>query len=1631
MSFSSPAFSASGFGDASRPIVLGWDGLDRSQPVPVYPPAGRYKVRLRAGGGAAVSRALEILVPATAGYAGRLGARGAGARVRASGPGAGDGRWAVASSTGYFELRGLRPGQAYALSASTDAVAYGRAVTLSTSVAAGPAAVVLTDVGTLALPATAYLRVALLVPAPSPRESIGGFIARLPDGTAAFSGPLRLSSGSASTDDAGPLFGRAASTWSVVLGAPGVYDVDIDFPELGLSTRAAAVVVPAGGADLAVSLTKKANVFGYVVLPTTVTFGAFATIQATRAGDAEPGAYGGVFISSVPSLSGPSSGAYSLFGLDPGTWTVLARAPGFTASSAVIVVAGAADFTGLNMTPGLGAKISGSITVPGDTRAATQCFPAAGGAPGACPSGSYEVEIEALGVGRLDRAAVRARLGSHVSFSSAAFTLTGLDAGTYTLRAFLPGFSLVPATAAVAAGGTGAAALTLTRMDARLRLDIQVPPLPGGACRSTASYRALGLQLEPDGGPALVLDDATVIAPTVVSARAQVSTVTGAFMLLNCSSATVFTPALAPGLLRATALYANNNGFARATARLTDGATAALTLDLSGSTFTVSGAVSWSGTLAFSTRTPAGVPVSSIAGILTSAPSVSFCLLGSPNPRTTSALRAELIPYDWSYPALRRSTGPAAGLCSAPANSTGSAASAAFVAPIGADGSFSFGGVSPGLYRLRVPGELDDDLSDGPEASEAGALVTVGTAPVSVGLRLSRGRRVSGRITAPSGLANGRALRVTLTDLLSGAERTSGVSSGIDGAAYALDGLPDGRYRLDVSDLSEPVVWTARPVEVLVAGSDLDGRDTALTPAATIRARLALARPLPDGTQELVLVSRENAFLLPRGFTARATAVPYAAGGSVSARAAVDGSVVDSDGRVVIEGLLPGAYDVEFAGPAGASPGSVAFSPARVSGVSLAAGQAADLGVVPLFSGAAVSGVVLDAASGLPVSGALVSARASRRSDAPAEREGAAAATADGAGRYLLRGLSPSVRWYDLTASGAGHAAARASSVDVSSGAALDFALPPAAAVLAGRIVSADGAPLFSAIGGAGEAPGAALFLQRAGALPSDDPLADLSLRTDPDGRFSVPSLATGAYRLIVTASGQASLTRAVALTGALTDLGTLTLGGGGAISGVLRMPDGSPVPDEELASVAAVTPDLSEFIYGSITRDASAHAAVAYKIGGLRAGRVYRVLALSPGDEALAPAEASAVVLTSTAEARVVNLVVRPGAPTVSARSRRAGTRTSIEFLFSRPLRARSLSDDDASLVVTTVSAVGLMSGAALSSDRRRLTVLYDAGVGESSFTLRALAPTAALDYDATDPASRELVASATASFFTGETGAQRTVVANAVGGVLASVGDAGRVTLPRGAFLVDASSSVTVTLRRSPTALGTAGLSMTMRAAAAALPASLPAQSDFYEIELPAGVPSNLARPAQLTLVYSSGAADPSALNLYWYNPGSGQFILQPDALGGAFALDAQARSLTANVSHFSTFVLLASGAGAIGGAAHAGELDAYNFPNPFDLQIKTVTTIHGAGAVAVRGTMVRVAVPPNLSGSGKVRVFDVTGRLIRTLDMGALAAGQSYYLGWDGRNDEGRDVASGLYIGQVEIGSKRKTFKMAVLK
>jgi hypothetical protein len=67
---------------------------------------------------------------------------------------------------------------------------------------------------------------------------------------------------------------------------------------------------------------------------------------------------------------------------------------------------------------------------------------------------------------------------------------------------------------------------------------------------------------------------------------------------------------------------------------------------------------------------------------------------------------------------------------------------------------------------------------------------------------------------------------------------------------------------------------------------------------------------------------------------------------------------------------------------------------------------------------------------------------------------------------------------------------------------------------------------------------------------------------------------------------------------------------------------------------------------------------------------------------------------------------------------------------------------------------------------------------------------------------------------------------------------------------------------------------------------------------------------------------------------------------------------------------------------------------------------------------------------SGSVKLRVYDLQGRLVRVLDQDNLAPGQ-YKATWRGLDEAGKSVASGAYLVRLELGSEISTRRITMLK
>ena len=87
--------------------------------------------------------------------------------------------------------------------------------------------------------------------------------------------------------------------------------------------------------------------------------------------------------------------------------------------------------------------------------------------------------------------------------------------------------------------------------------------------------------------------------------------------------------------------------------------------------------------------------------------------------------------------------------------------------------------------------------------------------------------------------------------------------------------------------------------------------------------------------------------------------------------------------------------------------------------------------------------------------------------------------------------------------------------------------------------------------------------------------------------------------------------------------------------------------------------------------------------------------------------------------------------------------------------------------------------------------------------------------------------------------------------------------------------------------------------------------------------------------------------------------------------------------------------------------------NAPNPFNPQ-----------------TMIRYTI--GSSGPVRLKVYDVTGRLVRTLVNGVRASHATpYAVSWDGRDDAGATVASGVYFYQLVTPGFVQTRRMVLLK
>jgi|GEM_PF-3324294 len=111
--------------------------------------------------------------------------------------------------------------------------------------------------------------------------------------------------------------------------------------------------------------------------------------------------------------------------------------------------------------------------------------------------------------------------------------------------------------------------------------------------------------------------------------------------------------------------------------------------------------------------------------------------------------------------------------------------------------------------------------------------------------------------------------------------------------------------------------------------------------------------------------------------------------------------------------------------------------------------------------------------------------------------------------------------------------------------------------------------------------------------------------------------------------------------------------------------------------------------------------------------------------------------------------------------------------------------------------------------------------------------------------------------------------------------------------------------------------------------------------------------------------------------------------------------------------------------------------NFPNPFDLNAKTVAPdLSDANftQASITGTLIKYSLPSDKSGQIKLYIYNLAGELVKTIDEGQKTGGYYYYTEWDGKNETGQSCASGVYFLIAKKGSEKltaKPLKLAIIK
>lgn len=715
-----------------------------------------------------------------------------------------------------------------------------------------------------------------------------------------------------------------------------------------------------------------------------------------------------------------------------------------------------------------------------------------------------------------------------------------------------------------------------------------------------------------------------------------------------------------------------------------------------------------------------------------------------------------------------------------------------------------------------------------------------------------------------------------------------------------------------------------------------------------------------------------------------------------------------------------------------------------------------DIGTVKLKGGVTISGNLTDSA-GSRLANVMVAA-----SPSGSKREIAPTITkSDKDGKYILEGIDPLIGYWDITAAARPRDSWREGvkakygeqtklaiaplSTDV------NFILETASAYISGTVLPPSGKEL--ALPWPGENMPVAMILLQNQSQAYADPMGGIEDITSPDGRFSIHGIVPtklnpngtkkNLYTMKVFSKGAATYNkRDIEITSGANSVGNIQMTGGAKIGGTVKDVDGKNVSSSIFEMPLVSTPDFSNMVFGTFTTNSATNEIERYDIDGLAAGTSYYVvLAAEEGSDIYVDTTVVTAVTADDLLERNITWVNNPPYFMAAAVKNEQGafllgvwaTESITEAVATD---AVSITANPASSVQPNVTAKGALSQLEMSLDKQEITGVFVPDASDLAFTIKVLG------HDVTGKEG-----GGNYNFATTVDAYNVQIINPLIGGkVTASTKDPTALTVPPGAVTdpndptAQVNAEVSKVQEVGMTVVSYQGIARKVAVpirnypkafqAVASPKASILLDKDgkvirsnvssndkvsaYYEFKIGSAQVGS-GKTVKVSLIYdSTKVTDTSMIDVYylsdngWVRENNGRTI------------DDTNKTISADVNHTSLFAVFKSlgGETAPSSTEIPPEYRVYTYPNPYNK--KTATD----------QLSLKIGIPAGSNRDVKVKIFNIAGELVREISAANKAPGYHDVI-WDRKNDGGQEVASGVYIAQVEAGGEEKIIKIAIIK